>query len=112
MDIVYTSLHRRPAVDADPVVEVAEAVDALWAHTVPGDGLEHASALPTPERLDLLLYLLTPDPAHSRVPDPVQRAASLLARCYRSSPALNHRYLPPPVPGGDPVQAPPQQPAP
>ena len=111
MDIVYTSLDRRPAVDPDPVGEVAEAVDALWAHAVPGDGLEHASVLPTPERLDLLLFLLTPDPALPGVPDSVQRAASLLARCYRGSPVLTHRYLPP-VPGGAPAPAPPPQAAP
>ena len=111
MDIVYTSLERRPAVNPDPVGEVAEAVDALWAHAAPGDGLEHASALPAPGRLDLLLYLLTPDPGPPCMPDPVQRAATLLARCHRDSPLLHHRYLPP-VPRSDPGQCPSQAPAP
>lgn len=105
MDIVYTSLERRPAVSPDPVGEVAEAIDALWAHAEPGDGLEHASAQPAPDRLDLLLYLLTPDPALPCMPDPVQRATALVVRCHRNSPVLNHRYLPP-APPSDPDQRP------
>ncbi|HEY8981881.1 MAG TPA: hypothetical protein VIU15_20130 [Streptomyces sp.] len=111
MDIVYSSLERRPTADPVPVSEVAEAVDALRAHAAPGDGLEHVSALPAPDRLDLLFYLLAPGSALALVPDPVQRTAALLARCHRDSPLLNHRYLPP-VPRSDPGQCPPAEPAP
>ncbi len=94
MDVVYTSLERRPAVGPAPVGEVAEAVDALWAHTTPDDGLEHASGRVEPDRIDLLLYLLSATPPAAS--DAVRRAAELLARSHRNSPLLHHRYLPPP----------------
>ncbi|MEY9965917.1 hypothetical protein ABIA33_003967 [Streptacidiphilus sp. MAP12-16] len=94
MDIVYTSLDRRPAVDQAPVGEVAEVIDALWAHATPDDRLEHASGRPEPDRIDLLLFLRTPDD-----PDPdgaQRRAAALVYRSHLASPLLQRRYLPPP----------------
>ncbi|AUG78668.1 hypothetical protein CFP65_3894 [Kitasatospora sp. MMS16-BH015] len=104
MDLVYASLDRRPAVAApDPATEAAEAVQALLAHSTLADGLEHATALPSPSRLDLLLYLLTPG-AESLRPEgsggrdnqaAAHRATHLLARCHAASPLLRHRYLPP-----------------
>ncbi|WP_369185312.1 hypothetical protein [Streptomyces sp. Y1] len=59
MEVVHASLKRRHPGTAAPENEAAEAVDALWAHAEPADGLQHASALPAPDRIDLLLYLLT-----------------------------------------------------
>jgi len=105
MDIVYTSLDRRPTTDPPPAdelteaaraAEAAEAVNALWAHAVPADGLEHASAEAGPDRLDLLLYLLPPDPTRPTAPGATHRAAALLARSHQASPLLRRRYLPPP----------------
>ena len=107
LDIVYASLDRRSSPDTDPAGEVAEAIDALWAHATPADGLEHASGRAQSHRLDLLLYLLTPDPA-AATPCASQRAAALLAHCHQASPLLRRRYLPPapPVPA-PPAPAPP-----
>ncbi|MER5642657.1 hypothetical protein ABT095_37690 [Kitasatospora sp. NPDC002227] len=96
MDVVYASLRRRRPEPAR-VGEVAEVVGALWAHALPADGLEHASARSEDDRIDLLLYLLTrtPTPPHLAAPDAVQRADALLARCHQASPRLHQRYLPP-----------------
>ncbi|MFJ8434909.1 hypothetical protein ACIQ9P_26775 [Kitasatospora sp. NPDC094019] len=93
MDIVYLSLDRRPGITPDLATEAAEALDILWAHTTPGDGLEHASARTEPGRLDLLLFLLPPDRPGAE--DTMRRAAALVARGYRNSPVLKRRYLPP-----------------
>ncbi|MGW4650180.1 hypothetical protein [Kitasatospora sp. NPDC004289] len=93
MDIVYTSLDHRPGTLPDSLTEVPEALDALWAHATPEDGLEHASARSEPGRLDLLLFLLPPDGAGAGAT--TCRAAALVARSYRNSPVLNRRYLPP-----------------
>ncbi|MEU3771984.1 hypothetical protein AB0F11_01975 [Streptomyces sp. NPDC032472] len=96
MDIVYASLKRRHAPAAADASEAAEAVDALWAHADPADGLQHASAQPAPDRMDFLLYLLSRDPADE--PDAVGRAHSLISRCQRTSPLLRRHYLPPEPP--------------
>lgn len=95
MGIVYTRLERRPLVAPAPVGEIDEAVQALLAHATPDDGLEHASGRIGPNRIDLLLYLLPPSRPELVAVDASQRAADLLARSHRSSPLLNHRYLPP-----------------
>ncbi|WP_037608392.1 hypothetical protein [Streptacidiphilus rugosus] len=93
MDIVYSSLTRRSAAGPDPAAEVTEVVDTLWAHAVPGDGLEHAGGRTEQDRIDLLLFLRTP---HGPDPDDAQRrAAALLHRSHLASPLLNRRYLPP-----------------
>ncbi|MGW2398666.1 hypothetical protein ACWCYY_19150 [Kitasatospora sp. NPDC001664] len=100
MDIVYTSLDHRPGTLPDSLTEVPEALDALWAHATPEDGLEHASARSEPGRLDLLLFLLPPDRAGAGAEAATGRAAALVARSYRNSPVLKRRYLPPvPAPG-------------
>ena len=102
VDIVYTSLDRRPAIRPAPAGEVAEVLDALWAHTTPDDGLEHVSGNAEPDRINLLLFLLPPDTDHAAA-DAAHRAARLLARCHQASPLLQHRYLtPPPVADHDP----------
>ncbi|MFE4972753.1 hypothetical protein ACFRAR_11625 [Kitasatospora sp. NPDC056651] len=105
MEIVYASLKRRQpaaAAGATGEAEAAEAVDALWAHAEPADGLQHASAQPAGDRIDLLLYLLSRDPFDplGRL-DPaaaVFRAHGLIARSHRTSPTLRRRYLPPEPP--------------
>ncbi|MFJ9692573.1 hypothetical protein [Kitasatospora sp. NPDC101183] len=95
MDIVHASLRRRPGGTAE-ANEAAQAVDALWAHAEPGDGLQHAYAEPADDRIDLLLYLLGRDPSdRPDRPDAVRRAYGLIARSHRSSPALHRGYLPP-----------------
>ncbi|AUY48327.1 hypothetical protein [Streptomyces sp. CB01881] len=71
-------------------------VDALWAHAEPADGLQHASAQPTYDWIDLLVYLLSRDPSDQ--PDAVGRAQSLISRSYRTSPLLRRCYLPPEPP--------------
>ncbi len=97
MDIVYTSLSRsQKAATADRPAEGSEVVDVLWAHAVPDDRLEHASGRAEPDRIDLLLFLRTPDTADRDPEDPQRRAAALLHRCHLASPLLQHRYLPPP----------------
>ncbi|MBD0670205.1 hypothetical protein [Streptomyces sp. CBMA156] len=93
MDIVYLSLDHRPGATPDFLTEAAEALDVLWVHTTPEDGLEHASARTETGRLDLLLFLLPPD--GPGVEDTTGRAAALVARSYRNSPVLKLRYLPP-----------------
>ncbi|KJS61009.1 hypothetical protein [Streptomyces rubellomurinus] len=92
MEIVHASLKRRHPASAARENEAAEAVDALWAHAEPADGLQHASALPAPDRLDLLLYLLTQDTPGQG--DAVSRAHRLITRSHRTSPLLRHSYLP------------------
>lgn len=98
MELVLASLKRRLPTEAAQENEAAEAVDALWAHAEPADGLQHATALPAPDRLDLLLYLLTQDAPGQ--PDAVSRAHRLITRSQRTSPLLRRGYLPlePPTP--------------
>jgi len=105
LDIVYVSLDRRTAPEADPAGEIAEAVGALWAHATAEDGLEHVSGHAGSSRLDLLLYLLVLAPGSGpavAAPCATERAAALLARCHRASPVWRRRYLPPPVAGTAP----------
>ncbi|WP_034087708.1 hypothetical protein [Streptacidiphilus albus] len=113
MDIVYTSLDRnRGARAADGPTEGAEIVDVLWAHAVPEDRLEHASGRAGPDRIDLLLFLRTPE-TPDQDPDGAQRrAAALLHRCHLASPLLRHRYLPPAPPAPPAPSAPSAPPAP
>lgn len=93
MDIVYASLTRRSTGGEPPPGETAEVLGALWAHATPDDGLEHATARPEPDRVDLLLYLLTRP--SSDVRGPLHRAEALLSRSHQASPLLGNRYLPP-----------------
>ncbi|GAA4983940.1 hypothetical protein [Kitasatospora paranensis] len=97
MDIVYASLRRRHHLPAR-AGEAAEVTGALWAHATPDDGLEHATAVVEPDRVDLLLYLLTRTPPTPAAPTAVQRAADLLTRCHQASPHLRRSYLPPTPP--------------
>ena len=98
MDIIHASLERRPTAAPPPADEVAEVVDALWAHAVTEDGLEFAGGKARLERLDLLLFLLPPSPDNPADGASVLRVAQLLIRCHRASPAVRHRYLPPAPP--------------
>ncbi|MGW1013981.1 hypothetical protein ACWD4X_28555 [Streptomyces termitum] len=98
MDIVYVSLNRRTSEHTGPTDEVAEVLDALWAHAMPEDGLEHASGRSEGNRVDLLMYLLTLDPAAPGFRSVTHRAGSLLHRCHEASPLLRSRYLPPDAP--------------
>ncbi|MFC9330392.1 hypothetical protein [Kitasatospora sp. NPDC057015] len=98
MDIVYASLMRRGTTAPYGAGEAAEIIDALWAHAAHHDGLEHASASIEPDRVDLLLYLLSRTPPDLAAPTALQRAAALLARCHQASPLLRRRYLPPAPP--------------
>jgi hypothetical protein len=95
MDIVYASLSRRSTAGEPPPGETVEVLGALWAHATPDDGLEHASCRPEPDRVDLLLYLLTQSPDAPGAGSPLHRAEALLSRSHRASPLLQHRYLPP-----------------
>jgi hypothetical protein len=98
MDIVYTALQRRLTSDPIPPGEVAEVIDALWAHSAPEDGLEHASGRAGADRIDLMLYLLGPDPSRPAGPGAAHRAAALLTRCHQASPVLRRHYLAPAPP--------------
>ncbi|PWI44998.1 hypothetical protein [Streptomyces sp. ICBB 8177] len=98
MDIVYTSLNRRNQVFVDPTSEVSEVLGALWAHTTLEDGLEHASGRAETDRVHLLMYLLTLDPAAPGFRSATCRISALLHRCHAASPLMQHRYLPPDVP--------------
>ncbi|AUY48328.1 hypothetical protein [Streptomyces sp. CB01881] len=93
MEIVYASLIPRQPGGAVQSNGRAEVMDALWAHSVPSDGLQHISARPEPGRVDLLLYLLTLDSPGT--PNAVERARTLITRSHQSSPWLNLNYLPP-----------------
>jgi hypothetical protein len=95
MDIVYASLARRPTAGALPPGETAEVLGALWAHATPDDGLEYASCSPEPDRVDLLLFLLTRSGDFTAASDPVHRTHALLQRSHQASPLLQTRYLPP-----------------
>ncbi|GAA4833333.1 hypothetical protein [Kitasatospora terrestris] len=98
MDIVYASLMRRGTSAPRGTGEAAEIIDALWAHATPDDGLEHAGATIEPDRVDLLLYLLSRTPPDPTAPSALQRASALLIRCHQASPRLHQRYLPPAPP--------------
>ncbi|MFE5586159.1 hypothetical protein [Kitasatospora sp. NPDC056531] len=93
MEIIYASLIPRQSDDGVQSNHEAAVVDALWAHSVPGDGLQHLSARPEPGRVDLLFYLLTLDSPDA--PSALQRVHTLIARSHRTSPWLNRRYLSP-----------------
>ncbi len=95
MDIIHTSLPRRPTAGLPPPGEAAEVLDALWAHAIPDDGLEHASCRAQSDRVDLLLYLLTRPVSVSDAHTPHYRAEALLTRSCLASPLLRSRYLPP-----------------
>jgi len=95
MDIVYTSLSRRPAAGLPSPGEAAEVLGALWAHAIRDDGLEHASCRAQSDRVDLLLYLLTRPAGASDARSPLHRAEALLNRSCLASPLLRNRYLPP-----------------
>jgi hypothetical protein len=94
MDIVYASLHRRQLDEPAPPTEVAEVLDALWAHVTPADGLEHVFGQTERDRVDLLLYLRASARSTRNAPDAVHRAGVLLARSHQASPMLRRRYLP------------------
>lgn len=106
MDIVYTSLRRRPATPSQPAGEVAEVLGILWAHATPEDGLEHITASLNDDRVDLLMYLLPSDPTTPTAHRPLHRAAALLDRSHRASPVLHRRYLPPAGTGGPQAEEP------
>ncbi|GGZ84503.1 hypothetical protein GCM10010371_50350 [Streptomyces subrutilus] len=91
MEIVYASLTRRHTGNAPHESDAARVVDALWAHALPGDGLQHASARPEHDRIDLLLYLMTKDA--STAPAALCRAHALIERSRRNSLGLRRRYL-------------------
>lgn len=93
MEIIYASLTSRQSDDGARPGHEADVVDALWAHALPDDGLQHVSARREPGRVDLLLFLLTTDPFGG--PGPLHRAHGLIARSHRLSPLLHRRYLPP-----------------
>ncbi|WKD31484.1 hypothetical protein [Streptomyces xanthophaeus] len=100
MDCVYTSLRRRPEAPPTSAGEVAEVLGILWAHTTPEDGLEHISGSAESDRVDLLLYFLSPAPDSPALNSPaahgpLHRTAALLARGHERSPTLQRRYLPP-----------------
>ncbi|WP_345694674.1 hypothetical protein [Kitasatospora terrestris] len=99
MDLVYASLQRRrPGPGSSG--EKAELLAALWAHALPDDGLQHATArVVEPDRVDLLLYLLRPGPTADPAP-PAAAAYALIARSHRASPLLRRRYLTPVPPPG------------
>ncbi|MFG2693636.1 hypothetical protein [Kitasatospora sp. NPDC048407] len=99
MEIVYASLHRRSTTDPVPPNEVGEVLGILWAHARPEENLEHVSARSERDRLDLLLYLLTPRPG-AATPPPVAAAHSLLVRSHQASPVLRRRFQ---APTPDPV---------
>lgn len=96
MDIVYASLKHRRSGTATEHAEAAEAVDALWAHTEPGDGLQHVSAQPASDRVDFLLYFLSRDP--SAEPGVTTRAHRLISRSHKASLLLRQAFLPPEPP--------------
>jgi hypothetical protein len=93
MDIVYASLVRRLAAGEPLLGESAEVLGALWAHALPDDGLEHASCRVEPDRVDLLLYLLTRPPQTPGRRNALERAEALLGRSHEASPLLRIRYL-------------------
>lgn len=95
MDCVYTSLRYRLEASPARAGEVAEVLGILWAHTAPEDGLEHIFGSLESDRVDLLLYFLSPDPTSPAAQGPLHRAAALLARGHQASPTLRRRYLPP-----------------
>lgn len=84
-----------PAAKPQPAGEVAQVLGIPWAHTTPEDGVEHITGSLQDDRVDLLMYLLLPDPAPPRTHSPLCRAAALLARSHHALPAPHRRYLPP-----------------
>ncbi|WP_042373081.1 hypothetical protein [Streptacidiphilus neutrinimicus] len=95
MDLVYASLDRRAAAAPEPAQEVSELLGALWAHAAPDDGLEHITGRAEDQRVDLLFFLLTTDPAAPGARSAVDRTEALLRRCHQASPSVHRRYLPP-----------------
>ncbi|SOB86364.1 hypothetical protein SAMN06272789_6676 [Streptomyces sp. 1331.2] len=97
MDIVYASLKRRwpgDAAEAIGAAEAAAAVDALWAHAEPADGLQHASAQPADDRIDFLLYLLSRDSSDSSGSSGLSDSSGSPARRARRVGRSGRRRLP------------------
>ncbi|MBD0673077.1 hypothetical protein BU198_20755 [Streptomyces sp. CBMA156] len=106
MDLVYTSLLRRPAAPPQSAGEVAEVLGILWAHALPEDGLEHISGSHDSSRVDLLMYFLSSDPAATTTHGALQRATALLTRSHEASPVLRRCYLPPQLMPDPPAEGP------
>lgn len=64
--------------------DVARVTDALWAHSVEQDALEHVRARPGHGRIDLVMFF-----RESGHRNPIQSAVNLLDRVHRESPYLN-----------------------
>ncbi|MEU1287961.1 hypothetical protein [Kitasatospora sp. NPDC005856] len=98
MEIVYASLHRRPAAEPAAVGEVAEIIDAVWAHSIAEDNLEHVSGQAGCDRIDLILFLRGVDGPD--VENAQRRVRALLQRSRLASSVLRDRYLAPHPPAG------------
>ncbi|MFF1792290.1 hypothetical protein ACFVX9_38235 [Kitasatospora sp. NPDC058243] len=111
MDVIYAALHRRQSAGPVPAGEAAEAAEAtevdkageaaevravLWAHARPDDGLQHITVRSEADRVDLLVYLASRDPAVAE--DTLSRAHVLIARGHQASPLMRRRYQPPAPP--------------
>lgn len=77
----------RPCEESD----VARLVDALWAHSIEADGLEHIRGHRTDDCVEMILFL-----QESAERDPELCALHLLTRAYRNSAALRATFDPHP----------------
>ncbi|MFE9428017.1 hypothetical protein ACFYNO_34250 [Kitasatospora sp. NPDC006697] len=95
MDLIYTSLDRRPGSFPEYPGESAEITAVLWAHATEPDRLAHVSARSEYDRVDLLFFLQTVDDAAGVLHGSEKQVWFHLNRSYEASPLLQRRFLPP-----------------
>lgn len=81
--------HRGPGLCEDS--DVAGLIDALWAHSIEADGLEHIRGRGADDCVELIIFL-----RESAGREPELCALDLVTRAHRSSAALRATFDPHP----------------
>ena len=77
---VRVSLQRAASTPTQAEAELVR--DALWAHAVPADFIEHITVIPVQNSIEVVLFI------SSRAESPTARAHDLIHRAATGSPAV------------------------
>jgi hypothetical protein len=77
--------HRGPGLCEES--DVARLIDALWAHSVDSDGLEHIRGRSRDDSVEMILFL-----REFAGSDPELRAVSLITRAFHHSAAMRAAF--------------------
>jgi hypothetical protein len=86
MYVVYASLMRKGTAPQRPG-EAAALLDALWAHALEDDGMEHIRIRAGPERIDIIMFM---NSASERIAE--QCAFHFLGRAHTFSHLISRNY--------------------